>query len=86
MVLLFSKVQRCNTPMGMFSYGEEFECEEKLAAQYVAAGVCGKVVKLQPEKILEPKPELMENEPDEIPEPKPATVIYKEKSEKKRGR
>jgi hypothetical protein len=73
--------------MGMFAFGEQFECEEKLAEQYVSAGVCGKVVvKLQPEKKPEPKPEPIETKPEDTAEPKPATVIYKEKSEKKRGR
>jgi hypothetical protein len=48
MVLIFSKVQRCNikgAPNGFYGYKEEFDAPAELAKQLVDANVAGYVVK-----------------------------------------
>lgn len=43
MVLIFSKVQRCNVKGALYKYQEQFDASEELAHQLVDAGVCGYV-------------------------------------------
>ena len=65
MVLIFSRVQRCNikgSPKGYYGYKEEFDAPAALAAQLVEGGVCGYVEA----PVLMPAPE-----PEPMPVPAP---------------
>jgi len=75
MVLIFSKVQRCNikgAPNGFYGYLEQFDAPAELAKQLVDANVAGYVEKksLAPEPSPAPESEpQLEPEEELAPEP-----------------
>jgi hypothetical protein len=76
MVLIFSKVQRCNikgAPNGFYGYKEEFDAPAELAKQLVDANVAGYVEKKPqaPEPSPAPEPEPQPT-PEEEPAPEPS--------------
>ncbi len=51
MVLIFSRVQRCNVPgapNGFYKFGEQFDASPELAKQLIEANVCRYVEKGKP--------------------------------------
>ena len=78
MVLIFSKVQRCNikgAPNGFYGYKEEFDAPAELAKQLVDANVAGYVEKKPPAPEPSPAPELE-------PQPEPEEELAPEPSQK----
>lgn len=72
MVLIFSRVQRCNirgAPNGFYKYWEQFDAPQELAEQLVAANVCG-YVSMAPGP--QPGPVRAAPEPAPVQEPEPA--------------
>lgn len=76
MVLIFSKVQRCNikgAPNGFYGYLEQFDAPAELADQLVKANVAGYVEK-QPAPAISTQMREPEPEPAPAPEPEPEPV------------
>jgi hypothetical protein len=85
MVLIFSKVQRCNikdAPKGYYGYKEEFDAPAEMAKQLVEANVAGYVVKNQePAPVPEPVQEPAQEAPaDETVQTETPEVTQKKKA------